>query len=109
MGKRRRGGRRAAPQRRAGDLFDVAYVVEELVRDVDALWTSRGGVNHDDEDRCDRHAFCAAACLDDWDRFEGDCGGSCGFCNPEGAVGCKACARRLRRNIIRLRHEHCQL
>ena len=59
MGKRRRGGRRAAPQRRAGDLFDVAFVVEELVRDVEALWEAWAGVNHDDDDRCDRHAFCA--------------------------------------------------
>ena len=37
------------PQRRAGDLFDVAFVVEELVRDVEALWEARAGVNHEDE------------------------------------------------------------
>ena len=103
MGRRRRGGRRATPQRRAGDLFDVAFVVEELVRDVEALWEARAGVNHDDDDRCDRHAFCAAACVDDWDRYDNHCRGSCGYCDPVGAAGCKACARRRRRNLIRLR------
>ena len=59
MGKRRRGGRRAAGSVR----FAVAFVLEELVRDVEALWYCRAGPNDDDYDRCDRHAFCDAASL----------------------------------------------
>ena len=55
--KRKRGGKRAAGQRRAADLFDVASVVEDLVRDVEALWDSLGNGDSTDWDRCDRHAF----------------------------------------------------
>lgn len=107
MGRRRRGGRRAAGARAAADLFEVAFVVEELVRDVEAVWISFAGVvNHHDFDRCDRHAFCAAACVDDWDRYENPrCRGRCAYCDPAGAEGCRACARRLRRHLIRVRRD----
>ena len=53
MGRRRRGGRRAGADRR----FEVASVLEDLVRDVEALWFCRGGPDDVDFDRCDRHAF----------------------------------------------------
>ena len=91
MGKRRRGGRRAAGNVR----FAVAFVLEELVRDVEALWYCRAGPDDDDYDRCDRHAFCDAASLYDWDRYTNPycCPRRpCAFCNPAAAVGCKACA-----------------
>ena len=65
MGRRRRGGRRAGADRR----FEVASVLEDLVRDVEALWFCRGGPDDVDFDRCDRHAFCDAACFSEWDRY----------------------------------------
>jgi hypothetical protein len=46
----------------------VASVLEDLVRDVEALWFCRGGPDDVDFDRCDRHAFCDAACFSEWDR-----------------------------------------
>ena len=52
----------------SADLFEVAFVIEELVRDVEAVWIAFGGINHHDTDRCDRHAFCASACFLDLDR-----------------------------------------
>ena len=61
MGRRRRGGRRAGADRR----FEVASVLEDLVRDVEALWFCRGGPDDVDFDRCDRHAFCG----DNWRLF----------------------------------------
>ena len=68
--KRKRGGKRAAGQRRAADLFDVASVVEDLVRDVEALWDSLGNGDSTDWDRCDRHAFCVAADpFHEWNRY----------------------------------------
>ena len=57
MGRRRRGGRRAAGGREAADLFEVAFVIEELVRDVEAVWIDFGGVNHDDDKRCPEERF----------------------------------------------------
>lgn len=53
MGRRRRGGRRAGADRR----FEVASVLEDLVRDVEALWFCRGGPDDVDFDRCDRLSF----------------------------------------------------
>ena len=35
----------------------MASVLEDLVRDVEALWFCRGGPDDVDFDRCDRHAF----------------------------------------------------
>ena len=107
--KRKRGGRRAAGQRRAADLFDVASVVEDLVRDVEALWDALSGGDSVDWDRCDRHAFCAAADpFREWNWY-GDCSCSerrrCAFCSPAEARGCRACARRRRRHLIRLRRD----
>ena len=90
----------------AADAFEVAFVIEELVRDVEAVWIAFGGINHDDEDRCARHAFCASACFSDWDRYDNPgCRETkrCAYCDPEGARGCRACARRLRRHLILVR------
>ena len=107
--KRRRGGKRAAGQRRAADLFDVASVVEDLVRDVEALWSSLGNGDDTDWDRCDRHAFCVAADpFRETNRYgEYNCvaGRRCAFCDPVDAQGCRACARRQRRHLIRLRRD----
>jgi hypothetical protein len=106
MGRRQRGGRRAAGGRAAADAFEVAFVIEELVRDVEAVWIAFGGINHHDEDRCARHAFCASACFSDWDRYDNPgCRETkrCAYCDPEGARGCRACARRLRRHLIMVR------
>lgn len=102
MGRRRRGGRRAAPVAR----FEVASVLEDLCRDVEALWYVRGGPDDTDWDRCDRHAMCDAARFDDWDRYSNPgCRGTCAFCDPVRARGCKACAQRARRSLIRLRRD----
>jgi hypothetical protein len=48
----------------------VASVLEDLVRDVEALWFCRGGPDDVDFDRCDRHAFCDAACFSEWDSIQ---------------------------------------
>ena len=47
----------------------------------------RDGVNDDDDDRCDRQAFYAAACLHDWDRYDNHCRGRCGYYDLAGRRG----------------------
>eukprot|EP01043_Picozoa_sp_COSAG02_P004511 COSAG02_NODE_118_length_35376_cov_20.294923_18_plen_185_part_00 len=91
MGRRHRGGRRAGADRR----FEVASVLEDLVRDVEALWFCRGGPDDVDFDRCDHRAFCEVACFSEWDRYgPGRCHSTrpCAFCDPE----CSAARGRLR-------------
>jgi hypothetical protein len=90
--RRSRGGRKAG--KAAKGQFLIAYVIEEMVRDVEAaeeLWPTLGG--------CAEHEPC-----DSYD----DCGG-CGGCYQDGRAGCRLCPLIASDAASMVRHVDVQL